>query len=146
MRIVDSQWRCFFRFKYRRAHDDGWTLIELIVVIALIMVLASVSLVQYRNSIQQAKEATLERQLYLMREAIDQYAADKGRRPDSLGALVSEQYMRAIPLDPFTNSADTWTTVAADLEPGNTSAPTGISDVHSGADGTAMDGIRLANK
>ena len=134
------------RFKCRRANDDGWTLIELMVVIALIMVLVSVSLVQYRNSIQQAKEATLENQLFVMREAIDQYSADKGRRPDSLRVLVSEQYIRAIPRDPFTNSADTWTTVTADPEPSSTAASTGISDVHSGADGTAMDGMPLAKK
>lgn len=134
------------RFKCRRADDDGWTLIELMVVIALLMVLVSVSLVQYRNSIQQAKEATLENQLFVMREAIDQYSADKGRRPDSLRVLVSEQYLRAIPRDPFTNSTDTWTTVAADSEPSRTPASTGISDVHSGAEGTAMDGMPLAKK
>lgn len=136
----------FRRLKCRRTHDDGWTLIELIVVIALTMLLASMSLVQYRNSIQQAKEATLERQLYVMREAINQYSADKGRYPDSLRMLVSEQYIRAIPVDPFTNSSGTWMTVAADSEPSSAAASTGISDVHSGADGTAMDGMRLANK
>ena len=98
----------------RRTRDDGWTLIELVVVIAVIMLLASMSLVQYRNSIQHAKETTLGSQLYIMRDAINQYSADKGKYPDSLQTLVSEQYIRAIPVDPFTNSADTWTTFAAD--------------------------------
>jgi general secretion pathway protein G len=129
-----------------RTRDDGWTLIELMVVIALIMLLASTSLVQYRNSIQHAKESTLDRQLDIMRDAINQYEADKGKYPDSLQTLVSEQYVRAIPVDPFTNSADTWATVAADPVPGSTYASTGISDVHSGADGTAIDGMRLADK
>jgi general secretion pathway protein G len=142
----DSQRRCFCRFKYRRTPADGWTLIELIVVMALTTVLSSMLLVQYRNSIRQAKEATLEQQLYVMREAIDQYVADTGRHPGSLRALVSEQYMRAIPRDPFTNSADTWTTVAADPRPTSASASAGISDVHSGADGMAMNGMPLANK
>jgi general secretion pathway protein G len=134
------------RSNWRRTHDGGWTLIELTLVIALITVLASVSLVQYRNSIQVAKEATLAKQLYVMREAVDQYSADKGKYPDSLQLLVSEQYLRAIPVDPFTNSADTWTTVAADTEPSSNSASTGISDVHSGANGVAMDGMPLASK
>ena len=130
----------------RRRTDDGWTLIELMVVIALIMLLASMSLVQYRNSITHAKEATLASQLYIMRDAIDQYYADKGKYPDSLQTLVSEQYLRALPVDPFTNSSDTWQTVAAEPEPGSTSAAAGIYDVHSGSDGTAMDGMRLADK
>jgi general secretion pathway protein G len=134
------------RLRRRRTRDDGWTLVELMIVIALIMLLASMSLVQYRNSIQHAKEATLGRQLYVMRDAINQYSADKGKYPDSLQTLVSEQYIRAIPVDPFTNSADTWTTVAADPEPGSISASTAIFDVRSGADGTAMDGMRLADK
>ena len=130
----------------RRARDEGWTLIELMVVIALIMILASMSLATYRNSIQHAKEATLASQLFIMRDAIDQYYADKGKYPDSLQTLVSEQYIRAVPIDPFTNSSDTWTTVQAEPEPGSTSAVTGIYDVHSGADGTTLDGMRLSDK
>lgn len=129
-----------------RTSDDGWTLIELMIVLAMIMLLASMPLVQYRNSIQRAKEETLGSQLYIMRDAIEQYSADKGKYPDSLQTLVSEQYIRAIPTDPFTNSADTWSTVAADPELGSTSASVGICDVHSGADGMAMDGKRLAEK
>jgi general secretion pathway protein G len=131
---------------HRRQRDAGWTLIELMIVIALIMILASTALVQYRNSIQTAKEATLGSQLYVMRDAIKQYDADKGKYPDSLHTLVSEQYIRAIPVDPFTNSADTWITVSADPEAGSTSASGGICDVHSGAAGTALDGMRLADK
>jgi general secretion pathway protein G len=132
--------------KVRRRREDGWTLIELMVVVALIMLLASMSLVQYRNSIVHAKEATLGSQLYIMRDAIDQYYADKGKYPDSLQTLVSEQYIRAVPIDPFTNSSDTWTTVQAEPEPGSTSAVTGIYDVHSGSDGSTLDGMRLADK
>jgi len=129
-----------------KRRDAGWTLIELLVVVSLIMLLASISLVQYRNSITRAKESTLKSQLWIMREAIDQYYADKGKYPESLQALVSEQYLRSIPLDPFTNSSDTWQTIAAEPEPGAVTAATGIFDVKSGSDGVStVDGSRYAD-
>jgi general secretion pathway protein G len=124
--------------------DQGWTLIELLVVVTLIMLLASMTLVQYRNSITSAKEATLKSDLLLMRDAIDQYYADKGRYPESLQTLVSEQYLRDIPRDPFTDSKDTWQTVPADPEPGNVSASAGIFDVKSGSELSSLTGTRYA--
>src|SRR6187549_2744700 len=99
--------------------DDGWTLIELLVVISLIMILASMALVQYRNSITAVKEATLRSQLFIMRDAIDQYYADKGKYPESIQSLVSESYLRAVPRDPFTTSSDTLQTVAAEPDAGS---------------------------
>jgi len=128
-----------------KRRDSGWTLIELLIVITLIMILASLALTQYRNSITAAKEAALKSDLFLMRDAIDQYYADKGRYPDSLQALVSESYLRAIPADPFTRSADTWQTENAEPEPGASSASTGIYNVKSGYDGIASDGSRYAD-
>jgi len=125
--------------------EDGWTLIELLVVITLVMILASLALTQYRNSITATREAAMKSDLFLMRDAIDQYYADKGKYPDSLQTLVSESYIRAIPRDPFTNSADTWVTVQADPEPGSVSAATGIYDLKSGYDGVALDGSRYAD-
>jgi len=124
---------------------NGWTLVELLIVITLIMILASLALTQYRNSITSTKEAALKSDLFLMRDAIDQYYADKGKYPESLQTLVSESYLRTIPKDPFTQSADTWQTEMADPEPGSTSAATGIYDVKSGHDGTALDGSRYAD-
>jgi len=129
----------------RRTGEEGWTLIELLVVITLIMLLASISLVQYRNTIVAAKEATLKSQLFIMRDAIDQYYADKGKYPESLQALVTEQYLRSVPRDPFTESTDTWQTIAADPEPGAVTAATGIFDIKSGSDGSALDGSRHAD-
>ena len=129
----------------RGTGDAGWTLIELLVVITLIMLLASISLVQYRNTIVSAKEATLKSQLFIMRDAIDQYYADKGKYPESLQALVTEQYLRSVPRDPFTDSTDTWQTVAADPEPGAVTASTGIFDIKSGSDANALDGSRYAD-
>ena len=93
------------------------------------------AVVQYRNSIQKTQEATLKTNLFRMRDAIDQYYADKGKYPSSLDALVSDQYLRKIPDDPFTKSADTWQTVPAEPDPGNPSAEPGIYDVKSGAPG-----------
>ena len=129
----------------RRRRQAGFTLIELLVVISLISILAAMAVVQYRNSIQRTKEATLKTNLFRMRDAIDQYYADKGRYPASLDALVSEQYLRRIPEDPFTQSADTWQTVPAEPDPGNPSADPGIYDIKSGAQGQALDGSSFAD-
>src|SRR5262245_1837300 len=124
--------------RIRRA--GGFTLIELLIVIALISILATMGVVQYRNSVQNAKEATLRTDLFRMRDAIDQYYADKAKYPASLDALVSDGYMRQIPRDPITQSSDTWQTVPAEPEPGNTSTDPGIYNVKSGAPGTGLDG------
>jgi general secretion pathway protein G len=129
----------------RRRRQAGFTLIELLVVISLISILAAMAVVQYRNSIQRTQEATLKTNLFRMRDAIDQYYADKGRYPASLDALVSEQYLRRIPEDPFTKSADTWQTVPAEPDPGNPSADPGIYDIKSGAQGQALDGSTFAD-
>jgi general secretion pathway protein G len=114
-------------------------------VIALISILATMGVVQYRNSVQSAKEATLRTDLFRMRDAIDQYYADKAKYPASLDALVSDGYMRAIPQDPITKSSDTWQTVPAEPEPGNTSTDPGIYNVKSGASGTGLDGTSYSD-
>src|SRR5579862_4618967 len=90
----------------RAGNDQGFTLIELMVILVIILILASLSLVQYRNSIRTTKEAALKSDLFLMRDAIDQYYADKAKYPDSLQSLVSEGYIRTVPKDPFTESSD----------------------------------------
>jgi general secretion pathway protein G len=122
------------------SNAPGFTLIELLVVIALIAILASMGVVQYRNSIQNTREAVLRTDLFRMRDAIDQYYADKTKYPASLDALVSDGYLRKIPEDPITKSADTWQTVPAEADPSNPSAEPGIYNVKSGATGTALDG------
>jgi general secretion pathway protein G len=129
----------------RRRSCRGFTLIELLIVIALISILASMGVVQYRNSVLNSKEAVLHTDLFRMRDAIDQYYADKAKYPASLDALVSEGYMRAIPVDPITKSSDTWQTVPAEPEPGNTSTDPGIYNVKSGASGTGLDGTAYAD-
>lgn len=123
----------------------GFTLVELLVVISMIGILAAMGIVGYKNSVQHAREGVLKTDLFRMRDAIDQYYADKGKYPSSLDALVSEQYLRKIPEDPFTRSADTWQTVPAEPDPGNPSAEPGIYDVKSGAPGQALDGTSFTD-
>src|SRR4249920_1333444 len=130
----------------RSRAEGGWTLIELMVVISLIMILSSIALASYRNSITHAKEAALRSDLMLMRDAIDQYYADKGKYPESLDALVSESYLRTVPKDPFTDSTTTWQTTEADAPPGTVSTTSpGIFEVKSGSQLTALDGSRYAD-
>jgi general secretion pathway protein G len=125
--------------------SDGFTLIELLVVISLIIVLASIGMVQYATSVTRAKEAVLKEDLFRLRDAIDQYYADKSKYPASLEALVSEKYLRQVPVDPITNRADSWQTVMAEPDPLNPTAESGIYDIKSGAEGTALDGTNYSN-
>jgi general secretion pathway protein G len=136
-----------FKYSTRRCPDGsaGFTLIELLVVLALIVILASVGLVQYKNSVTYSKQAVLKDDLFKLNDAIDQYYADKGQYPSSLDALVSDGYIRAIPVDPFTNSASSWQTVPAEPDPNNPTAQGGVYAVRSGSDGTALDGTKYAD-
>ena len=118
----------------------GFTMIELLVVVSLIVILATMGMTQYRQSVIHAREATLKEDLFRMRDAIDQYYADKGKYPSSLDSLVSDGYLRKVPEDPITKSSDSWQTVPAEPDPNNPSAESGVYDVKSGAQGTALDG------
>ena len=124
---------------------SGFTLIELMIVIALISVLAGMGVVQYKNGVQHTAESVLRTDLFRMRDAIDQYYADKNKYPASLDTLVSDGYMRRVPEDPITHSADTWQTVPAEPDPANPTSEPGIYDVKSGAQGTALDGSTYAD-
>ena len=122
----------------------GFTLIELLVVLSIIVILASMGLAQYRNSIIRAKEATLKEDLFRMNDAIDQYYADKGQWPDSIDSLVSGGYLRAIPKDPFTESTSSWQTVPSEPDPNNPTATPGVFAVKSGSDGTGLNGEKYS--
>jgi general secretion pathway protein G len=123
----------------------GFTLIELLIVLSLIVILATMGMSQYRNSVVHSKEAVLKEDLFRLRDAIDQYYADKGQYPATLDALVSEHYMRTIPNDPFTNSNTSWQTIPAEPDPNNPVAEAGVYDVKSGSDGTALDGTKYSD-
>jgi len=125
--------------------ERGFTLIEALIVITLIVVLASIGMATYTNSVLRSREAVLKEDLFRMRDAIDQYYADKNKYPQSLADLVTDGYLRQIPKDPMTDSADTWTTVAAESEASNPNAEPGVYDVKSGAEGTGSDGTPYAD-
>jgi general secretion pathway protein G len=123
----------------------GFTMIELLIVMSIIVVLASMGMVQYRNSVVRAREAVLKEDLFRMRDAIDQYYADRNKYPSSLDDLVSEHYLREIPTDPMTQSKETWQAVNAEANVNETSAQPGIYDVKSGSDQAALDGTNYSD-
>jgi len=123
----------------------GFTLIELLIVLTLIVILSTMGMTQYRTSVVYAREATLKEDLFRMRDAIDQYYADKGTWPSTLDALVSDGYLRKIPEDPFTKNNTSWQTVPAEPDPNNPAAQAGIYDVKSGSELTALDGTKYAD-
>jgi general secretion pathway protein G len=125
--------------------NRGFTLIEVLIVITLIAILASIGMPMYQNSVKRSREAVLKEDLWRMRDVISQYYADKNKYPASLQDLVSEGYLRTVPEDPFTGSTDTWITVPAEPDPSNPSSQPGIQDVKSGAEGTALDGSSYAD-
>lgn len=120
----------------------GFTLIELIVVMAIVALLVSIAAPRYLRSLDRAREASLRSSLQVMRHAIDQYAADRGQYPDSLAALVEARYLRQVPEDPITGRSDSWVALA----PAADSVLTGpLWDVRSGAAGRALDGALYAD-
>jgi len=131
--------------RQRLTADRGFTMIELAIVMTIIVILASMAMAQYRNAHIRAQEAVLKEDLFQMRDAMDQFYADKNKWPTTLDELVSEGYVRKIPQDPFTKSTDSWQTVAAEPDPNNPTAEPGISDVKSGSDGTALDGSKYSD-
>ena len=131
--------------KTGKSIERGFTLIELSIVISILIVLAGIGLAQYRNSVIRAREAVLKEDLFRMRDAIDQYYADKMMYPGTLDALVSEGYLRQLPDDPFTMSSSTWQTVPSEPDPNNPTASPGVSDVKSGSEATALDNSKYAD-
>ena len=122
----------------------GFTIIELLVVLALISILATIGMAQYRRGLTYAQEAVLKTDLFDMRDALDQYYADKGQYPGSLDALVTDGYIRRVPVDPITNAVD-WQVVFSDPDPNNPTATPGVMDVKSASDRTALNGEKYAD-
>jgi general secretion pathway protein G len=118
----------------------GFTLVELMVVMAIIALLLALALPRYFNHLESSKETILRQDLAVMRDAIDKYHGDRGRYPDSIDELVSARYLRALPVDPITERADSWQIVAP--QEGETGA---MYDIHSGAPGKARDGSAYAD-
>ncbi len=124
----------------RGCRGFGFTLIELMVVMVIIATLLTIAVPRYFGSLDRSKEAVLKENLYQMRDAISKYYADKGKYPESLDSLMTDKYLRKIPLDPITESATTWVPV-----PPEDPQKGGVFDVKSGAQGKATDGTEFAN-
>lgn len=118
----------------------GFTLIELLVTLAIIATLLTLAAPRYFGGVERAKEAVLHENLATLRDALDKHFADAGRYPDTLDELVSKKYLRRVPVDPVTESADSWSVV-----PPPSSSTGAIYDVHSGAPGNARDGTPYAS-
>jgi general secretion pathway protein G len=123
----------------RRRAAPGFTLIELITVVALVSILAAIALPNYRVAIIQSREAVLKENLFRMRDLIDQYYLDKGVYPPSLETLVEEGYLRKLPEDPFTRTAD-WTPVFSEPDPDRPGEPPGVYDVKSASEQPSLAG------
>jgi general secretion pathway protein G len=116
-----------------KAQAKGFTLVELLVVLAIIATLLALAAPRYFQHVERSREAVLRENLATMRDAIDQYHADTGKWPESLAALVERRYLRAVPVDPVTESDRTWVEVAPP-------EGSGVQDVKSGAEGNGLDG------
>jgi general secretion pathway protein G len=123
-----------------RRGQRGFTLIELMVVMAITSVLLAIALPIYQKSIIRARESVLRNNLFTLRTMIDEFTIDKQKAPESLQSLVSEGYLRQIPQDPMTNSDQTWRVIMEETPVGGASSSPGVFDVKSGSDKTGLDG------
>ncbi len=123
-----------------RKQDAGFTLMELMIVMAIISVLATLAVPSFIGAIKSAREAVLKEDLHVMRAAIDSYTMDKQKAPQSLDDLIQDGYLRSIPDDPMTKSKDTWVTDTSDALYSLDQTEPGIADVHSGSDEIGSDG------
>lgn len=118
--------------------NKGFTLIELLIVMSIIAILATIAQPSFKQAVIKARESVLKEDLFILRDVIDQYYSDKSKYPSALDDLAKEGYIRGIPKDPFTNSADTWQIIYSESEAEGEEQ--GIYDVHSGSDMVALDG------
>jgi len=128
----------------RLRSSRGFTLVELMVVMAIVSILLAIAVPIYQKSIIRSKESVLRNNLFTLRTMIDEYTIDKQKAPESLQDLVSEGYLRQIPQDPITGSDQTWHVIMEDTPIGGSTSAPGIFDVKSGSDRTGLDGTPYA--
>jgi general secretion pathway protein G len=124
----------------RRVLRRGYTLIEIMIVMAIISIIVSIAVPVYQKSLIRAKEAVLKNNLFTLRTVIDEFTYDKQKAPQSLTDLVNEGYLRAVPVDPMTGSADSWRVVMEDALTSVNQTEPGIFDVRSGSDNKSLEG------
>jgi general secretion pathway protein G len=120
----------------RLSSASGFTLLELMVVVSIVGILATLAVPSYRMSVLKAREAVLHEDLFVMRDMMDKYYADHGQYPANLPELVEKDYLRKLPVDPFTETSDSWVEMYATGAEGDS----GVYDVHSGSDRVALNG------
>lgn len=123
-----------------RRRTRGFTLLELVTAMTIMSILATVGIVGYRSSVRRTREAVLKEDLFQMNHALEQFKADRGKYPAELGELTRYQYLRSLPVDPMTNSAETWEVEMETPDPDNPDAEQGIWKVRSGSDDVSEDG------
>ena len=128
------------RLRRRRAHQGGFTLVELMVVMLIISILLAIAVPSFISAIRSAREAALREDLHTMRDAIEQYTEDKQAAPQSLDDLVTAGYLKKMPIDPMTHSDTTWVAAQSDTYTNIDQSQTGIDDVHSGSDQVGSNG------
>jgi general secretion pathway protein G len=119
---------------------NGFTLMELMIVMAIIGILATLAVPSFVGALKSAKEAVLKEDLHVLRSAIDSYTMDKQKAPQSLDDLIQDGYLKAIPVDPMTRSSETWVPAVSDAYTSLDESEPGINDVHSGSEETGSDG------
>jgi len=128
-----------------RPAEQGFTLIELMIVMVIIAILAAIAIPAYTTNIRHAREAVLKEDLHVLRQAIDSYTVDKQKAPQSLDDLVQSGYIKVMPIDPFTHRSDTWMPAQEDTLVSLDQTESGIDDVHSGSQETAIDGTSYSS-
>jgi len=128
-----------------RDRRSGFTMVELMIVMAIVTILISIAVPYYQKTLIRSKESLLRNNLFTMRTVIDEYTIDKGKAPQALHDLIEAGYLRGIPVDPMTGQDNTWRTVLEDASNAVNQTEPGIFDVHSGSDKTSLEGTPYAD-
>jgi general secretion pathway protein G len=133
------------RVRTSNRRQFGFTLVELMIVMAIVVILIGIAVPYYQKSVLRAKESVLRNNLFTLRQVIDEYAYDRQKAPQALNDLVSDGYLRSVPVDPMTGSNQTWQVIMEDPNTSASQNEPGIYDVHSGSDKASLDGSRYAD-